>query len=180
MAEKIESNPEKTKLENTIEKLQAIEHFATDHGSVYRYDEGGHLYGMQKSTEHFLSIETKIRLQEKEKQDITVFVNLDSIALKKFEETFKAGDKKAIGKTYIMEMQSDGNFKLIQNISEVTNPDELFLVITKNNLRVEQRRATLIPTVGYNHFDWRNHAQGGENFHERSLGGKVTEIGYKK
>jgi len=99
----------------------------------------------------------------------------------KYEETFKPGDKNLRGRMYVLEKQPDNSTRVVENITEVINPDELYLVVMRKGKIESHKKATLIPKEGYNHFDWRNFTdKDGEKAHERSLGGKVTKITYKK
>lgn len=189
MSEKFEPN-EQPKMAEVIEKLRQVESFETDHGSVYSYDDEGHMSGTQRSTEHTISGELikattgknrdKIKEEKKEKQSIAVFGYFHEAEIGKYEETFKPGDKNLRGRIYILEKRPDNSTRIIEDISEVENPDELYLVVMKNGKVESHKKATLIPKEEYNHFDWRNFVdKDGEKAHERSFGGKVTKINYK-
>lgn len=179
MVNKNEMGAEESKLDGIIEKLRTIDYFKIDHGSMYNYDENGHLSGTQVSTKGFLSVETEKRYAAQEKQDITVFVQLDEKSLDRLKATFDKR-KSAAEKIYIVERQPDDAAKIIESISEVTDPENLYLGVVRDKQWVELKKATLLPTEGLNHFDWRNFEENGESAHERTLGGKVAEIVYKK
>ena len=177
MGEKFEpSNSEKSKIEDSIEKLRMVESFTTEHGSTYCYDENGHMFGTK-----VVRGMSQTKLEAQEKTDITVFVDIVPTDLEAVKKVIKARDKKVGEQLYVIEKQLDGTSKIIRNISEIIDPDELSLAIVKNNAIAGYQKATLMPTKGFNHFGYRSFKdQNGERQTERSLGGKVTEVVYKK
>ena len=175
MPEKFESLSDKTKTELALEKLRNVESFTTDHGPVYSYDKDGHVSGTKMAKE---MLQTKLEAQEK--TDITVFLDLNPKDFEVVSKVVKARDKKSGEQLYVVEKQPDGTSKIVRNIYEIIDPDELYLAIVKNNGIAGWSKATLIPTEGYNHFGYRSYEyRDGERLTERTLGGKVTEIIYK-
>ena len=178
MGKEIEQNSENNeKLEMVLEQLRKIESFTTDKGSVYSYDADGHMSGVSSSRRSNFGVpDTMPVLEKKEKQDITVFAELDFVELEAVKATFKPGGKH--GSPRVIEAQPDNSARIITNISEITDPERLALGIIKDGKEWTLfKKATLVPTKGFNHFDWKSQPNGA---HERSIGGKETEIKYKK
>ena len=108
-------------------------------------------------------------------------MNLNPTDFEAVKGVMKARDKKADEQLYVVEKQPDGTARIIKNISEVIDPEELSLAIIRNNAIAGQQKVTLMPTQGFNSFSYRSfESQNGERQPERNLGGKVIEIVYKK
>jgi hypothetical protein len=140
--------------------------FKTARGSIYTYDSEG------KTTRY--KTETGVL---KERQDITVFVDLSPDEEEEFLNAY-LNNRETKSQVYIVERQADDSAKILRDVSQVTNPDRVYLVIVQNNKIIKDKKASLRPVIGWSPFDTRQFQRNGETFTERHLGNKVVEIIY--
>ena len=140
--------------------------FTTEKGSVYTYDESGRTSRFKiKTGEHL------------EPQDITVFSDLNDEENRIILDAIFGENPEAKKKVYVVETAGEANAKIIRNISDVTDPRNLFLVTyDKNGKILMAKKATLKPTLGYTVFDTKHFQKDGEGKTERHLGHKVIKI----
>jgi len=145
------------------ENLPSIKSFTTDKGSVYTYDDEG-------KTARFKTVENK----KYERQDITVFVDLTPEEEKEF---LKDMDIENV-KVYIVEELPNGTPNIIRDISEIHNPEKIYIASLDYNQKrwVRQKKALLRPALGYAPFDTRTFEKDGGFYTERHLGNKIVEI----
>ncbi|HVA10750.1 MAG TPA: hypothetical protein VNG32_01110 [Candidatus Dormibacteraeota bacterium] len=141
--------------------------FKTAQGSVYKYDDEGKTTRFKTATG-----------EQKERQDITVFVPLTLEEEQDYLEAYQ-GDFVSTQKIYVVERQPDDSARIVRDIGQVTNPDEIYLAITEDGQIVKNNKASVAPVVGANVFDTRQFRQDGQTFTERHLGNKVAEIAYQ-
>lgn len=167
--EQLALTPPTQEHEGTAETKPKIAGFRTAQGSVYRYDHEG-------KTTRFKSATGK----QQERQDLTVFSPLsieeEQDYLSAYRHDTLLADKDS--KVYVVERQPDDSALIVRDVSQVKNPDSLYLAIVKNGHIVKNNKASLQPAVGYNVFDTRHFVEGGVEKTERHLGNKVTEIVY--
>lgn len=159
----IDETPEKT---NIPEKKSAeeIESFITAHGSIYTYNSDG------KTTR--LKTETG---EQMEAQDITVFVDLSPDEEQDYLQAYR-NKNSPDDKIYIVERQKDNSTKIIRDISQIKNAEEIYLIIANKGEILQTKKASLKPIKGWNVFDTRHYTKNNKEYTERHLGNKVVDI----
>ena len=161
-------------MDDIFAKIGGIESFTTHHGSVYGFDDNGHVFGTSVAKGMF-----KTKVEAQDKRDITVFIKLVKGGLEKVKAIVSKEDTKSGEAIYIVEGQLDNTVRIIGSIQEVMNPENLYLAIVKDGVFVSNQKVSLIPVEGCNSFSVRNFEENGEQFTEKAVGGKITEIIYR-
>ncbi len=146
----------------------SVSSFTTSHGSIYTYDDKGH-------TTRF---KTKTGI-EQPKQDITVFVDVGINDARTVAAAYLLRSSTEKTRIELVEQQPDGSTKVITDIQEVTNPDQLRVVTFRGERVVKSKPASLFPKLGTYVFDSRRFEENGVTKTERHLGHKVSSIEYK-
>ena len=142
--------------------------FKTGQGSIYTYDTEGKTTRFKTATG-----------EKHERQDITVFVNLSLDEEQDYLNAYRGeGDPNQKAKVYVVERQEDDSPKILRDVSQVSNPDRVYLAIVKDNKMTQLKKASLRPVKGWNSFDTRQFKKDGETNTERHLGNKVVDIEY--
>jgi hypothetical protein len=140
--------------------------FTTEKGSVYTYDDQGR-------TSRYKTEENK----QYEKQDVTVFLNLNDEESRLILDAIHAENPDLKRKAYVLEKLEGGKPKIIRKFSDVSDPRNLYLAIYDKQGKNEWiKKASLRPALGYTVFDTRHSESGDEGKTERHLGHKVIEI----
>lgn len=155
--------------EDIAEIQPRIAGFKTAQGSVYEYDQEG-------KTSRFKTVAG----EQHERQDITVFSPLTLEEEQDYLLAYRSdnSDRDTKVKVYVVERQPDDTAKIVRDVAEVQDPNNIYLAIVKNGQIIKNNRAVLQPTVGYNVFDTRQFQKNGQTMTERHLGNKVTEMIY--
>jgi len=142
--------------------------FKTAQGSIYTYDAEGKTTRFKTATG-----------EQHERQDMTVFVNLSVDEEQDFLHAYRVeGESNRKAGVYVVEQKADDSAKILGDVSQVTNPDKIYLAIVKDNKITQLKKASLRPTNGWNSFDTRQFEKNGEALLEVHLGNKVVEIEY--
>jgi hypothetical protein len=144
-----------------------IKSFRTAKGSVYTYDEDGKTTRFKTATG-----------EQNTKQDITVFADLTPEEEQEFLHAYRhVNPEDRDSKVYVLERQPDNTPKILRDISEVKDPDRIYLGIIKNGVITTAKEASLQPFLGANVFDTRQYKDArGQTMTERHLGNKVVDI----
>lgn len=143
-----------------------VKSFKTAKGSIYSYDSEGKTSRYKTATS-----------EQHERQDLTVFVNLSLDEEQDYLQAYR-GAEELKAKVYVVERQADDSPKILRDISQVVNPDRVYLAIVKNITITQLKKASTRPVKGWNSFDTRQYMQDGQTFTERHLGNKVVEVEY--
>ena len=152
------------------ETVKKVESFKTSRGSIYTYDDEGKTTRYKKATE---------KLQPK--HDLTVFADLTEDEREQIElAIFSFGEPEE--KVYVLEGKPKKHLEIRRDISEVKDPDNLFLVILEGGERYTLfKKATLTPTIGYTVYETRSYYDDdGQYWTSRHMGNKVVEINYEE
>jgi len=143
-----------------------VKSFKTAQGSIYSYDAEGKTRRFKTATgEQF------------ERQDLTVFVNLSLDEEQDYLQAYR-GEGESKAKVYVVKRQADDSPKILRDVSQVNNPDRIYLAIVKDNKITQLKKASLRPVKEWNSFDTRQFKQDGQTMTERHLGNKVIDIEY--
>ncbi len=147
-----------------------VRSFKTSKGSIYTYDE-------DRKTTRFKTATGEQHM----KQDITVFVDLTPEEDQEVNNAYHHIYKEYEGsKVYVLERQQDNTPRIIRDITDVKDPERLYLAVFRNGERCSLlKKASLSPIVGYHVFDSRHFEKDGQWYTERHLGHKVAEIEYE-
>jgi hypothetical protein len=158
------------------ETARKVSSFETAKGSVYTYDENG------KTTRFKPRAIDRGENPQNERQDITVFVQLTPEAQRKYLDVIHAhaDDPAKKRKVYVVEKQPDGTPRILRDIAQITNPDEVYLTAMRNGLVIGATKASIQPEVGAHVFDTRQYEDDGKTYTERHLGNKVVKINYEE
>jgi len=146
-----------------------VESFFTSNGSVYVYDEKGHTTRFKSATDEL-----------QPKQDITVFFDFGPRDIGTAAVAYLSKSSVKSAQIFVAERQSDGDCKIINDIKDVSQPDQLVIATFRGEHMVRSKPASLIPRVGAYVYDSRQFEEDGRTRTERHLGHKVSEIRYKK
>lgn len=149
-----EEHPHKAERENF-----PVKQFKTTKGSIYAYDNEGKTTRFKTATG-----------EQMDRQDITVFLDLAPHE----EDAFLHDIDEA--KVYVVEELSDGTPKIIRDISEINNKENIYLASIKDGRWIRKKRASVAPKEGHSVFDARQFKKDGQTYTERHLGNKVVEI----
>lgn len=166
---------QENQLEPILDQLAHI-NFETDRGSVYGFDEEGHVEGVQ--LQQGLA---EARYEVTKKGDITVFSELNSDDFKMVADILQKRKDRVGEKLYAVEMQDDDKPKVIRKFSDVVNPDRLFLGIQTRDGKFFTKPASLLPSEGSTYFSYKyleDKDKKGEGRNERFIG-RVQKIIYK-
>lgn len=149
-----------------------VKSFKTEKGSVYTYDADGKTTRFKTATG-----------EQNERQDLTIFANLTPEEEQQVRNVIHLeGDHGQ--KVYIVERLADDNAppRVLRDLSEVTNPNALYLGVFRDGKTLMIKKASLKPTVGADVFDNRSvtDENGVQVAREIHLGNKVTEIEYEQ
>jgi len=151
-----------------LERPKVIKAFTTARGSRYAYDSEGKTTRFKTATG-----------EQHERQDITVFANLNPDEEQEFLKSNHHPDtEKQVDKIYVLERQPDGTPKILRDIAEVSDQSSVFLGILKGDQWGLIKPASIKPVMGYNAFDMRSYQEDGKTMTERHLGNKVASIEY--
>src|SRR3989338_8964874 len=126
-----------------------------------------------------LKVQYILTMPREKRQDITVFVNLSVDEEQDFLHAYRVeGESNRKAGVYVVEQKADDSAKILGDVSQVTNPDKIYLAIVKDNKITQLKKASLRPTNGWNSFDTRQFEKNGEALLEVHLGNKVVEIEY--
>jgi hypothetical protein len=126
-----------TEIRPATEVEPRVTSFKTSKGSVYTYDEEGKTTRFKTATGEM-----------DERDDITVFLPLSAEQDQKILEAlhFKSVDVET--KIHVVERQPDDSVKILRDISEVTDPNRVYLGLFKNRKMVGAPQVSLSPVVG--------------------------------
>jgi len=142
-----------------------VENFTTGRGSVYTYDNEGKTTRFKTATS-----------EQHARQDIMVFVNLNV----QEEQDYVDAYRNSTGKVYVVEKMTDNSPKIIRDVSEVSDKNNLYLAIMVDGKITKLKKASNKPVEGYNTFDARWYQdKKGQTMADRHLGNKVKKINYK-
>lgn len=149
------------------EATPKVKSFKTAKGSVYTYDADGKTTRFKTATG-----------EQQPRQDITVFADLNETEEADMLQAVHSKGKKAV---YVFERKPDNTQDILSDISQVTNPDEVYLGIVENGQLIFSKKASTQPVAGSVTLDARKlQDKNGEWMIEPHLGHKVTEIEYEK
>lgn len=137
----------------------SVKQFKTAKGSIYAYDNEGKTARFKTATG-----------EQMDRQDITVFLDLAPHE----EDAFLHDIDEA--KVYVVEELPNGTPKIIRNISEIDNKENIYLASIKDGRWIRKKRASVAPKEGYSVFDTRQFKKDGQTYTERHLGNKVVEV----
>jgi hypothetical protein len=144
---------------------ETIASFVTSKDSVYTYDSDGH-------TTRYKTV-TGI---EQPRQDITVFFDMSPRDVGSVAMTYLLRGTKRRRSIEVTEQLPDGTAKIVSDISEVTNPDQLRITTFRRGRILRSKAASLYPRIGAHVYDSRRYDDNGVTKTERHLGHKVTSI----
>ncbi|MEO8863031.1 MAG: hypothetical protein ABI354_01780 [Candidatus Saccharimonadales bacterium] len=142
-----------------------IESFTTARGSIYTYDEDGHTTRFKTATS-----------QEQPKQDLTVFVEVGPRDVGTVAAAYLFRGINEATKIEVVEIQPDGQPRVVTDAAEVTLPGSLRVATFKGTRMVKNRPASLFPQPGLYTFDSRRFDEGGVTRTERHLGHKIISV----
>ena len=154
--------------ESLIRPQDSVVSFTTSRGSVYTYDADGH-------TTRF---KTKTGV-EQPKQDLTVFVDVGVGDAGTIAAAYLLRSATEKTKIEVVEQQPDGSTRVVDDIQEVTNPNQLQVATFRGERVIKSKPASLFPKVGSYAYDSRRFEEDGVTKTERHLGHKVSSIQYK-
>lgn len=137
--------------------------FKTEKDSIYTYNNEG-------KTSRFKTVEGK----QYEQQDVTMFVDLTP---EETEEFLNDMNLENIG-VYVVEELSNGEPHIIKDISEVQDPEKIYIASLNIDKKrwVRKKKASLKPIIGYTPFDTRTYEKNGKISSDVHLGHKIVEI----
>lgn len=145
-----------------------VNSFVTSNGSIYVYDEKGYTTRFKSSTEEM-----------QPRQDITVFFKFVIRDLGSAATAYLTKSSVKSAKVFVGELQPNGDYRIINDVKEVNQPDQLIIATFKGDRIARSKPASLFPSIGSYVFDSRQFEDDGRIRTERHLGHKVTEIRYK-
>lgn len=147
-----------------------VKSFKTAKGSLYLYDHDGKTTRFKTATG-----------EQQTKQDLTVFADLTPDEEQAFDRAYlHVRDEDKDSKVYVIERQQDSNTpRLVRDVTDVQNPDMVYLAIKKGDTWPLIKKASLTPVIGGNAFDTRHWEENGEAYTERHLGNKVVDIQFE-
>ena len=145
--------------------------FKTAKGSVYTYDEDSKTTRYKTATN-----------EPQARQDITVFAKLTAEDEEAYIAAYRSKYRRdPHERVYVLERQPDDTPKIIRDIQEVSDPENLYLGIMKEKEIIRLVKASISPVIGTHPFDSRRFKNDqGEWKSERHLGNEVVEIEYAK
>ncbi|MGH7157240.1 MAG: hypothetical protein ACREGG_03985 [Candidatus Saccharimonadales bacterium] len=161
------AHPSAQEYEHSEEIERKVAGFRTAKGSIYTY-------GPEGKTTRFKTAAG----EQQERQDITVFSPLTIEEEQDYLLAYRSEDRDGKTKVYVVERQPDDSARIVRDVTEVKDPDRVYLTIVKDGQIVKNNKAFLQPVVGYSVFDTRHFQENGQPMTERHLGNKVTEIIY--
>jgi hypothetical protein len=157
------------------EVARKVASFETAKGSIYTYDEDG------KTTRFKPAAIARGETPDQNRQDVTVFVHLSPDAQQKYLDAIHAhtDDPTRKRKVYVVERQTDGTPRIIRDIAQITDPENVYLAALRNGLVIGSTKASIQPELGANVFDTRHYLEQDKWLTERHLGNKVVKRNYE-
>jgi hypothetical protein len=145
------------------EAERRIAGFKTARGSVYTYDEDGKVTRFKTATG-----------EQKARSDITVFADLTGADFSDYLFAIHESEGQMV---HIIQKSPDNSGRVIRDVNEVTDPNNLILAITDNNKTfLKVRPCSLVPAVG--RYVYENRRSDGSDPSQivRHMGHQVVEI----